>query len=307
MIIYSVILDLNNAKDTFLAYKSLLKQNLDTNIEHRFIIVDNGSNLENQKLNISNFEKENFTFFNDSTLDDSCDNNVLIVLKENLGFTGGNNIAFKIAINNNADYILLFNNDAVAREDVIAKLINFSQKKAITGGAIYDYIDRQNIQTLGTHTFGWKGYSTVPKELIKEEKIVVASVSGACMLLPVNILNEIGLFDNNFYLYSEENELSKRALLSSYPSYTISDAKVYHKGSATLGKESNLKFYYLIRNNLYFHKKHSHILHYYLIICYQLGINLIRNIGNTDKLKTLVLAINDALNNKMGKCKRSLK
>jgi len=309
MIVYSVILDFNNPRDTYLAYKSLLEQELDNNIEHRIIVVDNGSKKENQEENKNDFKKENFTILNndlDYEKNSNSNSNFLIILDSNLGFTGGNNIAFKLAINLLADYILLFNNDAIAEKATLQKLIKYSEMKAITGGAIYDYKDRNNIQTLGTHTFGWKGYSSVPKELIKEEKIVVASVSGACMLLPVNILNEVGLFDDNFYLYSEENELSKRALINGYPSYTISDAKVYHKGSATLGKSSNLKFYYLIRNNLYFHKKHSTKLHYFSIILYQLGINIIKNISDISKIRTLFIAIYDGITHNMGKCKRIL-
>jgi len=308
MIIYSVILDFNNPNDTYLAYKSLLEQELDDNAEHRIIIVDNGSKKENQEVNKNNFKKENFTILNNNLgYKEKLNSNFLIVLEFNLGFTGGNNLAFNIAMKNKANYVLLFNNDAIAEKNTLQKLIDYSDKKAITGGAIYDYENRNNIQTLGTHTFGWKGYSSVPKELIKEEKIAVASVSGACMLLPVDILKEIGLFDDNFYLYSEENELSKRAVLSGYPSYTIPDAKVYHKGSMTLGKESNLKLYYLIRNNLYFHKKHSSKLNYFFIILYQLGINLIKNISNMSKIRTLIIAIYDGLLGNQGKCKRNLK
>lgn len=308
MTIYSIILDLNNAKDTYLAYKSLVKQELNANINHKIIVVDNGSRKENQEENKRNFVKENFTILEDKlAYSDNCNENFLIVLDTNLGFTGGNNIAINLAITFKAEYVLLFNNDAIAEKDVLQKLITYSNKKAITGGAIHDYKNRNNIQTLGTYTFGWKGYSTVPKELIKQEKISVASVSGACMLLPINILNDIGLFDDNFYLYSEENELSKRALRKGYPSYTISNAKVYHKGSATLGKKSNLKFYYLIRNNLYFHRKHSSTINYILIILYQVGINLIKNISSLSSIKTLYFAVYDGVFVNMGKCKRNLK
>jgi len=306
MTIYSIILDFNNPKDTFLAYKSLIAQKLDENIEHRIIVVDNGSSKENQKINRNNFNAEDFI-----VLDNTFSNieysryNILIILDENLGFTGGNNIAFDISLKNKADYILLFNNDAIAETDTISKLISYSGGESITGGTIYDYENHNIIQTLGTYTFGWKGYSSVPHKLITEEKIQVASVSGACMLLPAKILNEIGLFDDNFYLYSEENELSKRALIAGYNSYTIPSAKVYHKGSATLGNESDLKFYYLIRNNIYFHKKHSTKVHYIFIIFYQLGINVIKKFSSISKLKTLFYSVYDGMTGNMGKCKRT--
>lgn len=309
MNLYTIILDLNNPEDTFLAYKALIEEELKENMNQFFIIIDNGSHPINQEKNKSNFKNENFVILSEQDSIPSEPENLLIVLESNLGFTGGNNKAIDIAVRNGADYVLLFNNDAIPEENSIVKLLDFSaeHRHSIVGSAVMDYYNHEMIQTLGTLQFGWKGYQSVPRHFMTKEHIKVGAVSGCCMLIPCKLLSEIGFFDDDFYLYVEENELSYRAYKAGYTSYVLPAAKIFHKGSATLGKTSNLKFYYLIRNIIFFHRKHSKTLHVIIVVLYQAFVNLAKNYNDFKKIKTLAFAIFDALFGNMGKCKRDFK
>ena len=77
----------------------------------------------------------------------------------------------------------------------------------------------------------------------------VACASGAGFLIPVNILKDIGLFKERFFMYHEDVDLSWRARIAGYEIILIPEAIVYHKYSFTKGKK---KFYFVEKNRLDF-------------------------------------------------------
>jgi len=86
------------------------------------LFVDNGSK---EKLKCESLNFKIVQFFN----------------KENLGFSRGNNIGIKYALENNTDYILLLNNDIIARPDFLEKLVKVSKNLVI----IADEVDAEVI------------------------------------------------------------------------------------------------------------------------------------------------------------------
>jgi GT2 family glycosyltransferase len=77
----------------------------------------------------------------------------------------------------------------------------------------------------------------------------VPSGSGAGMLIPADLVKKIGAFDERFFMYSEDLDLSWRARRAGYSIQLIPEAKLWHKYNFSKNK---IKFYYAERNRLFF-------------------------------------------------------
>ena len=75
--------------------------------------------------------------------------------------------------------------------------------------------------------------------------------SGCAALYRREMLEEIGLFDESFFLYCEDTDLGLRARWAAWECLYVPDAKVEHHYSHTSGKASALKAYYVERNRLF--------------------------------------------------------
>jgi len=82
---------------------------------------------------------------------------------------------------------------------------------------------------------------------MKDEELL--GVCGAAMLLRVDMLKEIGLFDHDFFLYSEDSDLSLRAVTYGWRLWFAHRSKIYHKVSASTRKVRNHKFNVMARFN----------------------------------------------------------
>jgi len=102
--VFIIILNWDNWTDTKDCLKSL-ENNGYPNYE--VVVVDNGST---EKFEISDPKIK------------------VIYNKENLGFSGGNNVGIKYALDNNADYVLLLNNDTIVNHNFLNKLVEIAEK-----------------------------------------------------------------------------------------------------------------------------------------------------------------------------------
>ncbi len=158
----------------------------------------------------------------------------------NTGFTGGVNIGIKYAIDNNYEYVALFNNDAQADENWLQNLVKSAKKTgagATTGLLLSE--DGKTIDDAGDAYTMWG----VP-ELINEGKLVsqapesgyIFGATGGATLYKTSLFKEIGLFDEKFFAYNEDVDISWRAQLTGHKIYYESSAIAYHKHSATSSK-----------------------------------------------------------------------
>ena len=158
----------------------------------------------------------------------------------NTGFTGGVNIGIKYAIDNGYEYVALFNNDAQADENWLQNLVKSAKKTgagATTGLLLSE--DGKTIDDAGDAYTMWG----VP-ELINEGKLVsqapesgyIFGATGGATLYKTSLFKEIGLFDEKFFAYNEDVDISWRAQLAGHKIYYESSAIAYHKHSATSSK-----------------------------------------------------------------------
>jgi len=143
--VYIVVLNWNHLDDLILTMESLLEQDYPN---MQILISDNGSTDDSQKH-----------------IKKSYPDVILLENKNNLGWAAGNNVGIKYALNNDADYILLANNDiSIEYTSIISTLVSDLEKLkkyniALIGTKVNYFSEKER-----THSTGWKMY---PKEEVK--------------------------------------------------------------------------------------------------------------------------------------------
>lgn len=179
----------------------------------------------------------------------------IVALPYNAGFAAGNNYAMRAA---RGEYVALLNNDAYAEPDWLARMIEVAEQHPEAGlfacKLLYAH-DPRLINAAGL-ALDWAGFcwewqgGTVddPQERVVEECF---GPSGAAALYRRAMLDEIGLFDEDFFAYAEDADLSWRALRAGWHSLYVPQARAYHVSSATAGEGSPVKSRLLGRNKIW--------------------------------------------------------
>ncbi len=154
---------------------------------------------------------------------------------DNYGFARGNNVAIRRALERNADYAVLLNNDTRVESNWLRALVDVAEAApdvAICGGKILSW-QGGTIEFSGTvwhkvTTAG--GYTNEPEQGQHDEMHPAAYACGASMLLKTEALREIGLFDEDYFIYHEDVDLSLRAWIAGYRVLYVPQSVVYHWG-----------------------------------------------------------------------------
>lgn len=180
----------------------------------------------------------------------------VILSGENKGTSGANNLGMRVAFEQGCDYVLLLNNDTVLFPDTLEKLI------AGSGGA---YVGVPHISYYSMPEVSWYagGYfdvfnnarhSGMGKKLDREKSAsgFVGYAPTCCFLIPKPIYEDVGEFDEGYFMYWEDTDYCIRINRKRHKILYISDADILHKVSASSGGEgSAFGYYYSVRNRLY--------------------------------------------------------
>ena len=160
--------------------------------------------------------------------------------KKNQGFAEGNNIGIKQALNKNADYVLLLNNDTVVEPSFLKELVKAGESDEKTGilGPIGGKINW--LYTKGIHVIKNNDY-----------------ISGVCMLVRRSVIKEIGLMPEEYFLYFEDVDWCLKARKAGYKCVLVPKSKIWHKVSSSAKAESFSYIYYHFRNGLLLAKKNA--------------------------------------------------
>jgi GT2 family glycosyltransferase len=119
----------------------------------------------------------------------------------------------------------------------------------------------EQIQYAGSHGINpWTGRGKKDGQLkvdqgqydfVRETELV----HGACMMVSRALVEEVGMFDESFFIYYEEHDWAVRAKLKGFKLYYTGESKIYHKESITTGKESPFKTYFMAKNRILFLKR----------------------------------------------------
>lgn len=186
---------------------------------------------------------------------------ILLKLHKNTGFAGGVNTGIKYALENNYDAIALFNNDAIADKnwlkELAVQLKNDPKTGIVTGKLLRE--DRVHFDSTGDYysTWGIPFPRARNKKDTRQHDTVepVFGASGGASLYRCEMLQEIGLFDERFFAYFEDVDISFRARLSGWNIIYTSTAVAYHALSATSSKLGDFTRYHSIKNFLMLYTK----------------------------------------------------
>lgn len=182
--------------------------------------------------------------------------NKITVLKQknNLGFAGGVNIGINYAIENGADYVALFNNDAVADENWLQNLVNTASVNPVIGIVACKFLhegDNKLDSTGDFYTIFGLPYPRGRNEVETgqyDNKTTIFGATGGASLYSAKMLTEIGLFDEDFFAYYEDVDISFRAQLAGYKVVYEPTAVAYHHIGGTSGKISGFTSYQTGKN-----------------------------------------------------------
>ena len=184
--------------------------------------------------------------------------NVIVLRTEkNLGYAGGLNFGLNLAFHDfHADYVLISNNDVRADRRIIAELVNVAktdEKIGFVTGKVYYYSQPNVLQTVGKKQdpIKWNGghIGNREEDAGQYDEICERYFADDIYILVTRTLYEdTGGYDVTFFLQSEEYDWQARAKKLGYKIMYTPYAKLWHKESMTIGKESALKAYYDARN-----------------------------------------------------------
>lgn len=225
-------------------------------IDAEIIVADNNSTDGSKAYLQDNFTAVKFIWNND-----------------NIGFSKANNLALEKAT---GDYILFLNPDTILAEDSIEKCIHFFEQHDKAGAIGIRMVDgsgnflkesKRAFPSPLTSLFKLSGLAMLfPKSktfaryhlghLSENENHEVDVLAGAFMMMPKKVLDEIGNFDERFFMYGEDVDLSYRVQEAGYKNYYFAESTIIHfKGEST--KRGSLNYVRLFYKAMsLFVKKH---------------------------------------------------
>ena len=174
----------------------------------------------------------------------------LVINEENIGFAAGNNIGLRYGIDRGFDYVYLLNQDTAVEPDFLQAAVKLAESDSKIGAVqskLLLYDDKSKINSIGNEIhylgFAFAGGYQLPDSGIKEAEITYPS--GASVLFKVSALKQVGLFNEEFFMYHEDADLGWRLWLSGFKVMLAPDSVVYHKYEFS---RSIKKYYYMERN-----------------------------------------------------------
>lgn len=231
--VYVVIPNWNGAGRIRACLDSLKNQSQ----KHQAIVVDNGSADDSVEI-----------------IGKEYPDVVLIRHSKNKGFAGGVNAGIKYAMEQSADYVALFNNDAVADKQWLEQLLRFMNSNTSAGIATSKICDsaKTHLDSTGDQYTIWglpyprgRGEEYSDKY---DKDIWVFGASGGASLYRIGMIQQIGLFDEDFFAYYEDVDISFRAQLAGWKVGYVPQALVYHEIGATSGSLKGFTTYQTLKN-----------------------------------------------------------
>ncbi len=245
------VLNYNGVEDTIQTIKCIIKQ---TYANFDILIVDSASNNDCvEKIK---------RYFSDIRI---------ICLDKNLGYTGGNNVAFEIGVEEGYDYVLICNDDIEIEKELVATLIETAQNYDSVGvvGVIEKDFYSGEIRAIGGFEFDYriargKWIKKIPCG--SQDVIEVDYAQGAFTLFSRAALVSGIRFDEKLFMYCEEVDLSFQLKNCNLRAYVDTRCHVRHK---SVQKKFNLlQGYYLQRNRIYICIKHFSFPYTFISIIY---------------------------------------
>jgi GT2 family glycosyltransferase len=245
------ILNWNSAPVTLECVASLLASHAQEAIAVSVVVIDNGSASEDYALLRQGLDASPVT---------------LIRQDANLGFAGGHNVAMRMALAQQMDFVWLVNSDAVIDPDCLERLVALMNARPDCGAAsplIYALDHEQETDFCGAR-HEWPRLDAARPRDIEEARAWEARypdamwVAGTVVLYRVSALREVGLLDEAMFAYYEDTDIGARLAQAGWRSLLAFDARARHlRYPYDLLHRPPYYFYLMTRNGILFWMKHT--------------------------------------------------
>lgn len=231
------------------------------------IVISNYNGWQDTVQCLESLQKQTYRDFEIILLDDAStndsvqqlqkhltENTVFLPQEANSGFAAVNNVGMRRALADGCDWVLLLNNDTVAAPDFLENLLRETPAGAVScpkmlfldppdeiwfaGGEL----DRATgkVRHLGGHEKDGPAFA---------EKKQVSFITFCCVLLPRQVIEQVGFLDETLFMYCEDVDYCIRLADAGVPLWFLPDARIWHKAGGSAG--GMLSVYYITRNTLY--------------------------------------------------------
>ena len=244
-----ILLNYNQWEMTSECIESVLKSEYP---EFRVLLIDNGSHSPDDYEKLKKYRSER------------CD---LIRLEKNRGYVGGMNHGMKLAAEGGFDFYLVMNNDAVIAPDAMSRMVECSGKyehRCIVTGKVYNYDRPDVIQHIG--------YEFTDRKNLRMKRLAedvedkgqwdtereMDMIDDIFWLFPDALYRIVGGYSSSFWFSAEQADLALRAVKAGYKLVYTPSAKLWHKGSLSIGGRDNnpVHAYYDLQGALVFRFLH---------------------------------------------------
>ena len=215
------------------------------------VVVDNGSTDGSQEMLAEKFPQIK-----------------IIQNDHNVGLSSASNQGIEATTGR---YILLLNNDTLVNQDSLEALVAFMDEQPGAGAAGGKLLNPDGTLQAGYDVFPnlmqdfliatglgrsiWKNY---PGHIISSEIKVVDWLSSACLMLRRSALDQVGMLDEEFFIYGDEVDLQYRLKFSGWKVYYLPQASTVHFGGRSMNRWSRRKMFY--RGKILFYQKNCNII-----------------------------------------------
>ncbi len=221
-----VLLNYNSPQDTYRCLESLAASAYQVNV----VVVDNASTggglVEETKVKAL------------------CANSHVIFNPKNAGFGGGNNLGIEWGLKHtDADYFFILNNDTVVTESAVEKLVQFIEADPTLGmcsPAIF-HLQTPDVFWFGGGYIDWRKGGALSPNVNKAigTDVAVAEItfiSGCAMFLRRGVLEKLGGFSDDYFMYCEDVDYCARALNAGYRIGYDSTTQIFHNAHSSVIK-----------------------------------------------------------------------
>lgn len=212
------------------------------------VVVDNGSNDGSL-----------------AALETHTPNITVLSNRVNQGFGAGANAGIRHCLQRDHDYVLLLNNDTTVTPSLIAELVSTAEDQRMTVSVAQSYRwDGSGLINTHAGHFNWlvgrlrESVAGRTANQVPRMSHEVAMAGMACVLIPLVAFGEVGLFDEQFFIYYEDFDLAVRLRAAGYR-FVLNPKAIlrhYEGGTSGIREHSTLATYYMNRNRVWFMRKH---------------------------------------------------
>jgi GT2 family glycosyltransferase len=237
--VFVILLNWNGWRDTVECLRSLEEL---TYPNYLILVVDNGSTDDSV-----------------ARIHEGYPEVLLIETGQNLGFSGGNNVAIRYALERGADYVWLLNNDSIVDPHGLSAMVEVAEanpKIGAVGSVLYEMNQKDKIQAYGGGRIHlWLGMSRHVLAPIPDDNL--GYIIGASLLARRPLIEDIGLLDDSFFMHWEDTDYAFRMRAAGWKLAVAPEARVWHKSPLAPAKKSPTIYTYFNTSAVQFFKRYA--------------------------------------------------